>query len=149
MRSALYGFAVGLALGISAAAFGQAGPIGRPSTGGNLPQDFDTITEGIVAGTTQTQAGATLCTTTICVIATVGTTNDGIKLRQCTLEPMRVLVVNLGANSAKVYGSGTDTINGITTTTGIVQPAVSSTIQSGVVEYVCVKGGTAAAWVTH
>jgi hypothetical protein len=136
---------------IAAVALAQtgAGPIGRPQGGGSLPQDLDTISPLLTAGTVQTQAGATLCTQTICVVGTSATAGNGIALRQCTVAPMRQLVANISANTITVYGSGTDTINGITTTTGIVQPKMTSAIQTGVVEYVCVVGGAAAQWVTH
>ena len=117
-----------------------AGPIGRPGTGGSLPQDFDTITKGLATVATQTQAAATQCQTTICVVATNATDANGIKLRQCTVEPMRQKVVNTTAHTLTVYGAGTDTINGVTTTTGVSQAATSA------VEYVCVLGGTAAQW---
>jgi hypothetical protein len=140
-------FGIAALCGIALAQTGS-GPAGRPPTGGNLPQDFDTLSQAITAGTTQTQAGATLCTSTICYIGTVGTTNDGIKIRQCTLPPMRVTVVNLGANAAKVYGSGTDTINGVATATGVTLAAVTTTPGVGVAEYICVVGGTAAQWVS-
>ena len=137
-----------LVIGESASGQG-AGPIGRPLGGGNLPQDLDTITTGITAAATQTQAAATLCTTTICVVNTVAASGNGVALRQCTLAPMRQLLVNAGANSMTVYGSGTDTINGVATATGVTQAKVTSTLQSGVIEYVCTNGGPAATWVTH
>lgn len=127
---------------------GGAGPSPRPQTGGNLPQDFDTLSPLITASTTHTQAGATLCTQTICVVNSASA-SDAIAIRQCTQAPMRVLVANISTNTIQVYGSGTDTINGIATATGIAQPKMTSTIQTGVVEYVCVVGGVAAQWVTH
>jgi hypothetical protein len=143
--------ALGLLLALAGPALAQsggAGPIGRPQGGGNLPQDFDTLSPAVTAGTTQTQAGATLCTQTICYVGTANS-GDGVKLRQCTLAPMRQLLINNSGNSIQVYGSGTDTINGITTTTGITLGAVTSTIDTGTAEFVCAVGGTAAKWFTH
>jgi hypothetical protein len=148
MRRLAFAFVALLAMSGAAWAQTGAGPVGHPQGGGQLPQDEDTISPLIAASTTHTQAGATLCTQTICVVNSASA-SDAIAIRQCTMAPMRVLVVNISANTIQVYGSGTDTINGIATGTGIAQVKMTSTIQTGVVEYVCVVGGTAAQWVTH
>jgi hypothetical protein len=128
---------------------GGAGPIGRPQGGGNLPSDLDTLSNALTAGTTQTQAGATLCTQTICYVTTANA-GDGIAIRDCQLPPLRVLVINNSGQNIQVYGSGTDTINGIATATGITQAPVTSTIKSGVAEYTCAAiSGVAGKWFTH
>ncbi len=123
---------------------GGAGPVGHPQGGGQLPQDEDTLTTGIVASTTHTQAAATLCTTTICEILT-GSAGDGVMLRQCTQAPMRQMMVNRTGAAIQIYGSGTDTINDAATGTGVSLPAIS-TLGTGVNEAVCTRGGTAAKW---
>lgn len=120
------------------------------SLGGTKYVDFSTISstfsnfvvEGsssITAGTTQTQAGATPITTQR-VKVTVGTSGDGVKLPSAIVG-LEVSVYNSSAsNPMQVYGSGTDTINGQTSTVGVSQPASSIDI------YICVSAGT---WVAE
>jgi hypothetical protein len=62
------------------------------------------------AGTTQTEAGATAISNVV-TVATVGNANDGLKLPAGVAGDVRV-VVNVSANAAKVYTTGTDKING-------------------------------------
>ncbi len=70
------------------------------------------------AGTTQTQAGATLITTTI-TGATVGNEDDGLLLPAMTAG--RVLFINnLSANAGKVYGNAAETLNGTAGSSGSV-----------------------------
>jgi hypothetical protein len=52
---------------------------------------------------------------------------------------MQIVVINLGSNPCQVFGSGTDTINGIATATGILQ------IANSVATYMCPAAGT---WYT-
>jgi hypothetical protein len=111
----------------------------RPQQGGNVPADFDTITPTITAGTTHTQAGATLCITTICVVTTASA-SDGVSLLQCPIAPQRQLIVNTTSATITVYAQGTDTINGTAGSTGVSQTG------SGKTEYVCTAGGPGAAW---
>lgn len=59
-------------------------------------------TTGIIAGTTQTQAGATLLTTEWNNVTTVGTTNDGVRL-PTAVGGLVITVKNTGANIAKIY----------------------------------------------
>ncbi len=144
-----------VALSAALPSWGQgAGPVGHPQAGGPLPQDLDTISLPITATTTHTQAGAmanALCTQSICVVGTAAGANDAIALRECTQAPMRVLVANISANVIQVYGSSTDTINGIATTTGIQQAKMTTNpALPGAVEYVCVSvTAGVGAWVTH
>ncbi len=135
-------------------AWGQtgAGPVGHPPGGGQLPQDEDTLAT-IVPSTTQTQAGAiagasSLCNATICYVP-VANSGDVVALRQCTQAPMRTTIINNSGNSITVFGSGTDTINGIATATGIALPAVTATLKLGTAEFTCTVGGTAAKWFSH
>jgi len=90
--------------------------------GTNLPS-----ATGIVAGTTRTQAGATVLVPGISRVdtstaVTAGTTNgDGVKLPAATSGDV-VTVVNNTANIIQVYGNGSDTINGVAGATGIPLP---------------------------
>jgi hypothetical protein len=147
-------FCVALSVALSPGdlAWGQtgAGPVGHPQGGGQLPQDEDTLAT-IVPSTTQTQAGAIaggLCNTTICYVP-VANSGDVVALRQCTLAPMRTTIINNSGNPITIFGSGTDTINGIATATGISLPAATSTLKVGTAEFTSAVGGTAAKWFSH
>lgn len=63
------------------------------------------------AGTTQTQAGATLITSTV-TLGTTGTANDGYLLPPMVADRI-IIINNLSANAGKVYANGTETLNGI------------------------------------
>jgi len=134
--------------------WGQAlaqAPVGRPSGGGNNPEDLDTISGPMTAATTQTQAGAiagATCNFTICYVSTANL-NDGVALHLCPLAPSRVTIINGSGNAIKVYGSGTDTIDGVATATGVTLPAASATLKAGTAEFTCAVGGTAAKWFSH
>ena len=79
--------------------------------GTTFQQSLGGVTTGIVAGTTQTSAGATALTTKTNIVATVGTTNDGVRL---PLAPQNdeIMVYIAGANTAKIYPPTGGTING-------------------------------------
>lgn len=83
----------------------------------------------ITAGTTRTQAGATAITEDITIIATstapaAGTTlGDGVVLPSLTGGNAKMFLVNNTANPVQVYANGSDTINGVAGTTGVVLPA--------------------------
>lgn len=79
------------------------------------------VETGITAGTTQTQAGATVMSATqyAHTVGTVGTTGDGVRLGVAATVGAKQFVANDGANNMQLYGLGTDTINGVTTTTGV------------------------------
>lgn len=85
----------------------------------------------ITAGTTRTQAGATLITADITTVntstaATTGTNNgDGVLLPLVGSGTDRILLINNTANPIQVYGNGTDTVNGIAGSTGIAFPPYS------------------------
>jgi hypothetical protein len=142
---------------LAAALIGYALPVWAQNVpgagiGGKLPQDLDTWQQ-LVPSTTQTQAGAiaganSVCFDTICYVPAANS-GDVVALRQCTIAPMRVTIINNSGNSITVFGSGTDTINGIATATGIALPAVTSTLKVGTAEFTCAVGGTAAKWFTH
>jgi hypothetical protein len=66
---------------------------------------------GIVAGTTQTQAGATQITGKIANVATVATTSDALRLPPADFN-LLVEILNSGANAAAVWPAAGDTIDG-------------------------------------
>ena len=82
----------------------------------------------ITAGTTRTQAGATLITSDFVTVgtstaATAGTNQgDGIRLPQVASGSDRIYVLNNTANPIVVYGNGTDTVNGNAGSAGIAMP---------------------------
>lgn len=65
-------------------------------------------------------AGALLLDKDFNVVGTVATAGDSVLLPP-SAPGMNVWVYNAGANPMQVFGSGTDTINGIATATGISQ----------------------------
>lgn len=67
-------------------------------------------------------------------VTTVATVGDSVKLPVAT-SPVMCVVANAGANSMQVFGSGTDTVNGVSGSTGIPQLAGSVDI------YFCVAPG--------
>lgn len=74
---------------------------------------------GITAGTTQSQAGATvLPNKEIIEVSTVANSGDGVVLTVLTAG-QKIYIFNAGANPMKLYGSGAATLNAVTATTGI------------------------------
>lgn len=99
------------------------------------------VVTGLTAHAGGGQASATALTGAINVVATVGTAADSVKLPAPTLVGQEVVVINNAAvNSMQVFGSGTDTINGAATGTGVAQAAGKTAT------YVAVTIGTAAQW---
>lgn len=78
--------------------------------------------DGITAATTQTQAAAYALTAQLSRIATVANSGDGVLLPKAEVGKS-ILVNNAGANTMKVFGSGSDTINGTAGATGVSQLA--------------------------
>jgi hypothetical protein len=76
---------------------------------------------GITAGTTQTQAGATALTAKVNVLGTVANANDGVVLRAAATGDIQI-VINKGANIAKVYPNTSDTIDGGSANVAITIP---------------------------
>jgi hypothetical protein len=95
---------------------------------------FESSSDGIIAGTVQTQAGATLLTSEMNRVATVATANNGVMLPP-SAPGLTVIVENAGANAMQVYGSGTDQINGTAFATGVSQ------MSGSVVIYTCYTAG--------
>ena len=86
------------------------------------------------------QTNATLLTAEINRVATVATAGDSVKLPVTTNPGLTIVVVNAASKPMQVYGSGTDTINGVATATGVSQ------MPNSVVLYVTTASG---AWVTE
>lgn len=93
----------------------------------------------ITATAAGTQANAALLTGTFCEVTTVATANDSVRL-PLGAPGLWVAVRNSGAASMQVYGSGTDTINGVATATGVAQANGASAL------YFCVSAAPAAKW---
>lgn len=79
----------------------------------------------IVATAGGGKTNAQLITAALNNITTVATSADSIKLPP-SAPGKTVMVTNSGASSMQVFGSGTDTINGVATGTGIAQAAGST-----------------------
>lgn len=87
------------------------------------------IETGLTAHSGGGQASALALSTTknIHVITTVAAGNDSVKLPAATGSGSVQVVFNgAAANSAQVFGSGTDTINGVATGTGVALAAGKS-----------------------
>lgn len=80
------------------------------------------IQTGITATAGGGQANAYQLTTDMARISTVATAADSVRLPPA-LAGATVCVKNGGANSAQVFGYGTDTINGVATATGVALAA--------------------------
>ena len=84
------------------------------------------VATGIVAGATQTQAGATALPAASNVIGTVGKTNDGVILPVAAAGDT-VFVRNGGANTAKIYPPVGGAINGGSANAAVTIAAGAST----------------------
>lgn len=73
------------------------------------------------------QTNAVLLTGVINRLTTVASAADSVKL-PVSKAGLVVYLVNSGADSAQVFGSGTDTINGVATATGVAQAAGVSAV---------------------
>lgn len=85
------------------------------------------ITNGITAATTQTQAAATALVRDFNRVSTVATAGNGVRL-PASVAGKEIVVFNDTANAMQVYGASTDTIDGIATATGISQGAGAVTV---------------------
>lgn len=90
----------------------------------------DTITAHAGGG----QSAARQLTSQYNRLTTVATAADSVKL-PVSVPGMDVMIINDGANSAQVFGSGTDTIDAIATATGVALAAASRC------NYMCVTAG--------
>jgi hypothetical protein len=78
-----------------------------------------TLAATLAANATQTQAAATVITKEVNLLTTVGTSGDGVRLPVSAVGTT-IFIFNTTSNPAQVYGDGTTTIDGVTTTTGVV-----------------------------
>ena len=94
----------------------------------------------ITAGTTRTQAGATVIAADINRVDTStapaagSTIGDGVVL-PAGVAGLDIVVANNTANPIQVYGNGTDTINGVAAATGVALPP------GDVATFVCAAAG--------
>lgn len=98
---------------------------------------YESFTDGIVAGSTQTQAGATQLVSEINRITTNTVSGNGVALPAST-PGLTILVINHGAQPVQVYGiyGSTDTVDDVLYTTGVTQ------MQGSVAFYACTAAGT-------
>ena len=100
------------------------------------------VATGLTAHAGGGQASALALTAQINSVDTVGTAADSVKLPAPSFVGQHVIVFNnAAANSMQVFGSGTDTINGVATATGVAQAAGKGAT------YVALTTGTAAKWL--
>lgn len=83
------------------------------------------VVTGITAGTTQTQAGATVLTGKVNILGTVANANDGVVL-PTAVAGTRIVVINRGANIARIYPAASDTIDGGSANSPITIPVGGS-----------------------
>jgi hypothetical protein len=92
---------------------GQAGALG-----------FDAVQTVVGAGTNQATATVLLGTFTLVSTAPAST---GVLLRSAGARGPQI-IYNGGANTLKVYGNGSDTINGIAGSTGVSVPTLKTAL---------------------
>lgn len=95
--------------------------------------------DSIVAHAGGGQSSATQISAQTARVTTVATAGDSIKL-PASAPGLELNIINAGANPMQVYGSGTDTIDGVAAATGVSQMVNSMCI------YSCPSSGT---WVTN
>lgn len=93
---------------------------GQVSANGFIQTVNNTVTAFAGGG----QTSATLLKPGINVVTVVATAADSVKLPLASQVGQAVVVINAdSADSMQVFGSGTDTINGAATATGVAQAA--------------------------
>lgn len=116
-------------------------------TGGNTAKPVtddltwrNSVATGITAYAGGGQTNATLLAAGLNEVSTVATAADSVKL-PVPVAGLEITVINAHAsNSMQVFGSGTDTINGVATATGVAQAAGKTAV------YRALTAGTAAKW---
>jgi len=94
----------------------------------SVEQNQSTLTANataITATASGTQANAWQLVDGVNYVGTVGTSADSVMLPETGYRSVGKVcwVINAGSNYMQVFGSGTDTINGIATATGIAHAA--------------------------
>jgi hypothetical protein len=102
-------------------------------------QSNESVSTGLTALAGGGQGSATALPSTFNVVATVATAADSVRLPLGQVG-LWVVVRNSASNSMQVFGSGTDTINGVATATGVAQAGTTSAL------YFCTSAAPAAAW---
>lgn len=87
-----------------------------------LAVDGGSYAAGIIAAAGGGQANATLLANSYNSVDTVVTANDSVKLPP-SKPGTCITIINTTANTAQVFGSGTDTINAVAYATGVSHPA--------------------------
>lgn len=98
------------------------------------------LVTGLTAHAGGGQASATPLTGQYNSVDTVATGADSVALPLPTEVGQLIVVVNNTAASMQVFGSGTDTINGVATATGVAHAAGKTAV------YIAASKGTAANW---
>lgn len=102
------------------------------------------FTGGLVANSAGTQAAATPLPSTYNEVITVGGAGYGALLPLATALGQEVVLISKSATSMQVFGSGTDTINGVATATGV---AVVGSATGKTARFICDKVAPAGNWV--
>jgi len=104
------------------------------------------VSAGLTATPAGTQATALLLNSAINQLATVATAGDAAKLPVSTkMLGLEVIVINDGVAAAQIFGSGSDTIDGVATATGVPLTNAKRAV------YLCIQAATPAApgkWVS-
>jgi len=118
----------------TAAVEGTEPTLGYSVSGVNdIPETVRSVT-GITAYAGGGQASATLVAGTVNTVATAAAANASVRLTSC-VSGRQQTIANLGANAIQVFGSGSNTINGVAAATGVSQ-AVGK-----IATYICTGGG--------
>jgi hypothetical protein len=86
------------------------------------------------------KGSATPLTSVVNRVTTVASAADSVLLPAPTVVGQLLVIDNRGANACQVFGQGTDTIDGVSTGTGISQAAGTTGL------YIAMTIGTAAVW---
>lgn len=93
---------------------------------------INTATDAITAHAGGGQGSAVLMTSSNNTVATVATAGDSVKLLPAFPGNIQI-VTNAAANAMQVFGSGTDTVNGVATGTGVSQAGGVTTVYQSTV----------------
>jgi hypothetical protein len=88
---------------------------------------YESVADGITAAPGGGQANAVQLTTELARVATVATAGDSVRL-PAAIPGLTLCVTNHGAKAMQVYGNGSDTINDVAASTGIMQMSGSECI---------------------
>lgn len=100
---------------------------------------YESSVDSVVAFAGGGQGSATVLTAQTVRVITVATAGDSVRL-PASRPGLELMVINSGANSMQVYGSGSDVIDAVATAIGV------SHMPSSLVIYTCVTAGS---WFTE